>query len=416
MRSRTYERKRRHGNACEKCAAKDRQIAKLGRENRKLRKQLEEAQQAEKRQAAPFSKGNPKKKPKKPGRKPGPDYGKRGFRPPPQKIDEVIDVPVKECSCAHCGGELSDETIDEQFQTDIPPVKPKVTKFRVHRKRCKKCGRWAQGRHPNQTSDALGAASNQIGPNTIALGVQLNKTTGASYGKISRFLDDFFDLTVHRSTLLRALLRTAKKAEPLYGEIKIIVRNSPVVYPDESGWKVAGVRQWLWVFVALSEKATLYMIEPSRGFDVIDAALGSDFEGMLGRDGWAPYNRLEKIIHQLCNGHLIRRTSLLEEIGRGGAVRFPRDLKVLLQSGLRLRDLRDEGRLTRRQFRAQASKLEWGLDELITKNFSSDENRKLAAHIIEHRSSIFSYLYHPELEATNWPAEQIGRASCRERV
>jgi hypothetical protein len=30
----------------------------------------------------------------------------------------------------------------------------------------------------------------------------------------------------NRSTILRALLRGAKKAEPLYGEIKIIVRHS----------------------------------------------------------------------------------------------------------------------------------------------------------------------------------------------
>jgi transposase len=219
-------------------------------------------------------------------------------------------------------------------------------------------------------------------------------------------LDEFFGLTVNRSTILRALLRAAEKAEPLYGEIKIIVRNSRVVYPDESGWKVAGVRQWLWAFVALSEKATLYMIEPSRGFDVIEEALGSDFGGMLGRDGWAPYDRLNRIIHQLCNGHPIRRASLLEETAQGGAVRFPRDLKALLQSGLHLRDLRDQRHLTRRQFLARASKLEWDLDELITKKFSNDANRKLAAHIIGHRESIFSYLYHPELEATNWPAEQ----------
>jgi transposase len=210
-------------------------------------------------------------------------------------------------------------------------------------------------------------------------------------------------------------LRAAEKAEPLYGEIKIIVRQSHVVYPDESGWKVGGLKQWLWAFVSLSQKATLYMIEPSRGFDVIRAALGADYSGLVGRDGWAPYDRLEKAIHGMCNGHLIRRASLLEEIARGGAVRFPRELKALLQSGLDLRDLRDQGRLSRRQFLSRASKLEWRLDELITKSFSNDENRKLAGHILDHRESIFTYLYHPELEATNWPAEQAIRPAVVNR-
>jgi transposase len=403
------------GRACPHCPKKDRRIAELQRKNEELRKQLAEAQQAEKRQAAPFSKGDPKKKPKKPGRKPGERYGKRGFRPTPQYVDETIDVPVTECSCPHCGGELVGDTIHNQFETDIPPVKPRVRKYCVHRKRCKKCGRWVQGRHSEQTSDALGAASNLIGPNAISLGIQLNKTTGASYGKVSRFLEDFFGLIVHRSTILRALLRAAEKAEPLYGEIKIIVRHSRVIYPDETGWKVGGLKRWLWAFVSLTEKATLYMIEPSRGFDVIAAALGADFAGLLGRDGWAPYDSLEQAIHGMCNGHLIRRASLLEENARGGAVIFPREIKALLQSGLDLRDLRDEGRLSRRQFLSRASKLEWRLDELITKNFSDDENRKLAGHLIDHRESIFSYLYHPELEATNWPAEQAIRPAVVNR-
>ena len=96
-------------------------------------------------------------------------------------------------------------------------------------------------------------------------------------------------------------------------------------------------------------------------------------------------------------------------------MRFPRELKELLQSGLDLRDLRNQDRLTRREFLSRASKLKWGLDELITKKFSNDENRKLAGHIIDHRESIFSYLYHPELEATNWPAEQAIRPAVVNR-
>jgi len=106
---------------------------------------------------------------------------------------------------------------------------------------------------------------------------------------------------------------------------------------------------------------------------------------------------------------------LLEEMNRGGAVRFPRDLKALLQRGLLLRDQRDAGRLGSRRFLSEASKIEWDLDELITKNFSNDENRKLAAHIIEHREAILAYLYHPDLEATNWPAEQAIRPAVVNR-
>ena len=44
-----------------------------------------------KRQAAPFSKGPPKRQPKKPGRKRGAAHGRHGHRPPPApgRVDEV---------------------------------------------------------------------------------------------------------------------------------------------------------------------------------------------------------------------------------------------------------------------------------------------------------------------------------------
>ncbi len=57
-----------------------------------------------------------------------------------------------------------------------------------------------------------------------------------------------------------------------------------------------------------------------------------------------------------------------------------------------IHSIRHDGRLSRRRLIAERSKLEWKLDELITKNFSNNENRKLAEHIIDHRKSILTYL------------------------
>src|SRR5438093_13007997 len=67
-------------------------------ENERLRKQLEEALRANKRSAAPFSKGEPKSNPKPPGRKPGAAYGQRTTRPVPSRVDERNHVPLP----AHC--------------------------------------------------------------------------------------------------------------------------------------------------------------------------------------------------------------------------------------------------------------------------------------------------------------------------
>jgi transposase len=52
-----------------------------------LEKIIEDLRRGGKRQAAPFSKGEPKSDPKTPGRKPGERYGKRAFRPVPEQVD-----------------------------------------------------------------------------------------------------------------------------------------------------------------------------------------------------------------------------------------------------------------------------------------------------------------------------------------
>src|SRR5437870_10857960 len=80
---------------------------KLRQERDRLKDELDLARRAAKRQAAPFSKGEPKTDPRRPGRKPGVRYGRKGHRPIPPIVDEEIKVPLPERSpcCGGCHGE-----------------------------------------------------------------------------------------------------------------------------------------------------------------------------------------------------------------------------------------------------------------------------------------------------------------------
>ena len=233
------------------------------RENRRLRRrierletQLETAQRAGKRQAAPFSKGEPKAHPRRPGRKAGAAYGPRARRPIPAHVDETIDVPLP--AACDCGGEVEPEGVADQYQTDIPPVRPRVTCFRVHLGHCLDCGRPVRGHDPRQTSTALGAAASQLGPRAVALAADLNKRLGVPYGKIVSLYQVAFGLAVSRGGLCLALARLARSARPTYQHLIESVRQAPVVAPDETGWKVAGRLSWLWVFV--TDRVTVYAI------------------------------------------------------------------------------------------------------------------------------------------------------------
>jgi transposase len=330
-------------------------------------------------------------------------------------IDEVIDVPLPSEECPCCGGELGEEEIQEQFFTDIPPIRPRTTQFNVHCAHCLDCGERIQGHHPLQSSDALGAASCQIGPNAISFAAHLNKCLGTSYGRIANLFSMIFCFTVARSTLARAINRLGEKAEPLYSEITVIVRQSQVVYPDETGWKIGGTKAWLWDFVSLLRRATLYTIRPSRGGEVAAEVLGADFAGTLGHDGWSPYDSFCEASHQQCVAHLLRRCRELLEVATRGAVRFPRQLKELLQDAILLRDRRDRKEVSPHGLAVATGKLEKRLDRLLTWTRSDEANERLAKHIDEHRGQIVTFLRNPDVEATNWPAEQAIRPAVVNR-
>jgi transposase len=304
-------------------------------ENARLRSQLEAARRAGKRQAAPFSKGEPKKDPARSGRRSGEEYGTEAHRPVPDHVDEEIRVPLPD-GCPCCSGEL--EFLDEvdQYQEEIVEVRGHVRRFRIARGRCRRCGRRVQGRHPDQTSDAVGAAGAQLGPRTVAIAAQLNKELGVAMGKVSQILL-LFGVKVTPGGLYQAIGRLARAAEPTRQALVAAVRHSTAVAADETGWRVAGYRQWLWVFVG-DNGVTVYLIASGRGYEQAQSVLGEGFSGVLERDGWAPYRRFEHASHQSCVAHLLRRASEMIADSIAGQAKIPHELRRLLLDALALRD------------------------------------------------------------------------------
>ena len=106
------------------------------------------------------------------------------------------------------------------------------------------------------------------------------------------------------------------------------------------------------------------------------------------------------------------------ETATRGAVRFPRAVKGLLQAALALRDRRDAEELSPHGLRVAQGRLGARLDRLLAGAFTNEANQRLAKHLVNHRDALFLFLQRPDVEATNWPAEQairpavVNRKSC----
>lgn len=392
---------------CHGCQATRRESVALKAENQRLRQLLEEAQRAGKRQAAPFSKGQRKRKPKQPGRKPGDDYGTKAHRPPPapEHIDETHQAPLPD-ACPDCGGPIEETHVQQQFQVEIPR-QPIQRQFHIHIGQCRCCGRRVQGRHALQTSDALGAAASQLGADAQAAAVELNKNGGQSHGKVARTFANLFGISLTRGGVAHILLRAGRRCQPVYEAIRQTLRGSDWVGPDETGWRVGGLPAWLHGFV--SERATAYVIDPNRDHGPAEELLGLDYAGNLVRDGWAPYDRFTKARHQQCNQHILRRCDELLQTATRGAVRFPRRVAELLRQGLALRDRYDAAQVSDHGLAVARGRLQLELERAVFPPKTDPANERLAKHLWNHLDEFFTFLHVDGLDATNWQAEHAMR-------
>jgi len=363
--------------------------------------QLEAAQRAAKRQAAPFSRGQRKPNPKRPGRQEG---HAPAHRPTPKRVDRVLAVPLNRTQCLECGGDLVDHTIRVQYQVEIPKVQPVVTQFNIEVARCAQCEQRAQARHPEQTSDALGAAAVQIGPRAIALASEMKHELGVPYRKVSRMLDKSLGLSACPAAWARAGQRLADKAEPTYHHLILAIRQSSVVNGDETGWKIGGNNAWLWVFT--SEGATVYTIDKRRSHDVAERILGSDFQGILTCDCFLAYDPLSCRQHK-CTGHLLKRCSTMQSIQQGDAIQFSQRIARLLRGGITLHDRRAQ--MPPEGYALAVERLEAALDRALASEQSDAENARLLKLLRKHRSRLLTFLHVEGLEPTNNAAERALR-------
>ena len=364
-----------------------------------LERLLEDSRRSGKRQAAPFRKGDPSLDPKRPGRKAGGAHGRHGHRLPPADPERTLDAVLPLC-CPHCGeNALVHERDADQFQTDLPVLPPPATtRFRVQIGRCGSCGKRVQGRHAEQTSDALGAAGAQIGPNAKAWAAWLHYSLGVPFEKIARLFAQRLGLNVTAGALCQAGQTTSTALVPVNHKIRARVNDAPVVAMDETGWRVNAQSAWVWI--ATTPDVTFYTVCNGRSFDDAVLLVDDDYAGTIVHDGWIVYDQYVKATHQRCLAHLCRRADELIESLPAEHRSTPRYVRQLLGEALDTRGADEEVR------HAKIVDLTERIELLAERPQGHDENRKLVNHVHRNVDALFTFLTDPGVDATSWRAEQ----------
>jgi transposase len=200
------------------------------------------------------------------------------FRPDPPPGTPFIEHDVHPQQCSHCGGDDLEATgqFEDHIVADIPEAKSEWHRYRRHRYRCRCCEQTCQGRADLELPGA------HIGPRTRLLSCYARAHLGISLGKTQNLLHDFFGLTVSRPALLGHLRWGSTLFAPVVEQLWELLRQSPVVQGDETGWRSNGLPAWAWCF--RDPRLAWFLIDRQRNRDVLVRALGKSFAGTLVSD------------------------------------------------------------------------------------------------------------------------------------
>lgn len=332
-----------------------------------------------------------------------------GFiRPEPPPNTDFVEHDVHPQQCSHCGSSDLEPTdqFDDHFVADIPEPKVQWQRFRRHVYRCRCCGQTCQGRGD------LELPGSHIGPRARLLTCYGRAHLGISLGKTQNLLHDFFGLTVSRAGLLGHLRWGGQLFAPVVEELFELLRQSPVVQGDETGWRINGQIAWAWCF--RDPRLALYLIDRHRSRDVIVAVLGESFAGTLVSDFYAAYNGLD-CAKQRCLVHLLRElVKLREELPWQSVRAFIQPLIDLFRDAIELG--KDREKLGEVGFDDAYKRIIDRFDDLMLGTQTRHPDcLRIWKRLYKHCDELFTFLDDPQVPADNNGTERDIRSLAAAR-
>jgi transposase len=290
------------------------QLAALTAEIRDLRAQLNQHSQNSSKPPSSDPPNAPPRPPRTPpGRTAGGQPGHVGHtRPllPPDQVDEI--VPCYPDHCPTClqplAPTLPDVTALRRTQVwEIPPIVPYITEYQQHTVCCPTCAALVQGPRPND------APPGGYGPRATALTSLLHGRLRLSERETAATLRDICGLPISLGSVDTCCDRTSAALAPVYEALQDAVQQQAVVNVDETSWKEAHARHWLWTVVSVI--ATVFLIAKSRGRGTLETLLGASYDGIVGSDRHRAYDGRAVERRQVCWSHLERNIQALADYG-----------------------------------------------------------------------------------------------------
>jgi transposase len=344
-------------------------------------------------------------------RPPAPPSGrKRGGQPghkrhtralvPPEQVRETFEITPTRCK--GCGAALQGEDLEplRHQVAEIPPVRPDVDEYRLHRLTCSCCGTTTRAELP------AGVPTGPFGPRLRAILAMFAGSYRLAKRPIQQLASDLFGLDLSLGMISKLERRAAEVLQPVVTEVAAAIAAAPSAHIDETSWSEANEKAWLWV--GQTDDLTAFTIADNRGADVARSILGTDREKVVISDRFPSYDWIEQ--HQYCWSHLRRDfQAMIDRRDDGSAVGS--ELLGLSDRLFHWWHKHCDGEMAWSTFLGYARPIRWGVRQALGRGASctSEKTAATCRSLLEGEEHLWTFLRVRGIEPTNNAAERALR-------
>ena len=240
------------------------------------------------------------------GGQPGHERHQRPLLPPDRT------VILKPARCRRCGEALrgADPQPLRRQVLELPPIRPEVTEYQLHRLSCLRCSRSTCASLP------AGVPGDGQGPRLQAVLALMTGAYRMSKRMVQTFCADVLGVPVCAGQVCASEVETAAATDAVVAELRGYVRTRSANV-DETGWWQGPKRGWLWAVV--TRAATVFTIALSRAGSVARGLVDPSAGQVITTDRYKGYLWLPLRQRQICWAHLIRDFQAMVDRANAGS-------------------------------------------------------------------------------------------------
>jgi transposase len=307
--------------------------------------------------------------------------------------------------CTHCGSFLLGalDVIHAVYdKIELPEIKPTITRVTHLACTCQTCQKITIAVAPVglEGGTPFGGSIQQL-----TLSLRFGHAIG--FARLQGVLDEVFNLNISQGGINNLLLNALEKLKPQLEKIKNLVTNGDGIMSDETSVRVKGKNHWEWVFS--TTRACLHVIRNSRGFEVIQEFFNKtkieteeqNQPAFWVSDLFGAQAKNPAVQWQVCLAHQLRDCKFAMD---AGDVLFAPLMRSLFIRALEIHERREN--LAQSTLVSYQRAVRRDLKFALSMSLTHSEAKRLLKRYLKIQNSLFVFLEHPHVPATNNASER----------